>query len=706
MLAVMRSCYLVHALLAGVAALALITSAERSVAAQAPAGSAETLAIPELGKGTAPIDGKWQFHLGDNMAWAQPGAPDTADPGATDKTGWEQITADDTWGAQSHPSYTGFAWYRKHLHLTPAAGTDGNFSLLIPQIDDAYEVYWNGQLVGKLGSLKPLRYSINAPAKQIFGLGPARDGVLAVRVWKTPLASNDPSSLGGFNEPPLVGLPAAIAAAKAQDDYRWMRSQQLRFTLLVLYALVALVGLLVWRRNRRQYALLALALFCGISVATVVLENLRLPIPSNLVWAVSQPMIGVEYIALWFLLLYLFGLDSVPRVARFTRTLAIVELVLVVSDGLLQLNALDWGNPQWTTAAQIVDATLTAFFLLAQLYVFVLTFLALRRKLDAARWFLAIAAVVDGCVLNIISATAQGQRFTHWTLSEKTQASLFTLNGNSLTPRTLSELLLFIAIVYTVYHTVRETAARQSAMDREMQSARELQQVLIPEELPEVKGYAVTSAYIPAQEVGGDFFQIVPLEIPGKNSTLIVLGDVSGKGLPAAMTVSLLVGAIRTVANFTSSPAQVLSELNARLHGRLKGGFATCVVLRLDADGNGVAATAGHPAPVLNDKELDAPGALPLGILTSAAYEEIAFTLREGDRLALYSDGLLEARDASGEIFSFERLDALFAKGADAVNAADAAVAFGQEDDITVVTLRRLAAGEEARTRLSVPILA
>ncbi len=106
---------------------------------------------------------------------------------------------------------------------------------------------------------------------------------------------------------------------------------------------------------------------------------------------------------------------------------------------------------------------------------------------------------------------------------------------------------------------MRAAVGRQAAIERELQSARELQQILIPETLPQLPGYALTSAYIPAQEVGGDFFQVIPLDGEHADSTLIVLGDVSGKGLKAAMAVSVIVGAVRSLADFTSSPAEILA---------------------------------------------------------------------------------------------------------------------------------------------------
>ena len=170
-----------------------------------------------------------------------------------------------------------------------------------------------------------------------------------------------------------------------------------------------------------------------------------------------------------------------------------------------------------------------------------------------------------------------------------------------------------------------ENRRQQSALEQEFKNARELQQVLVPEALPSLPGFAMTSAYRPAQEVGGDFFQIIPLD---GGSTLIVLGDVSGKGLKAAMAVSLIVGAARMVADFSKSPAEILSGLNRRLYGRLQGGFATCIALRLDPDGNCAIASAGHPAPFLNQEELNLPGALPLGHSAQRQLRRDAHSLR------------------------------------------------------------------------------
>ena len=128
------------------------------------------------------------------------------------------------------------------------------------------------------------------------------------------------------------------------------------------------------------------------------------------------------------------------------------------------------------------------------------------------------------------------------------------------------------------------------------------------------------------------------------------------------------------------------SRLNRRLHNRLQQGFVTCLILRLDPDGTCTFANAGHLPPFLNHQELNVPPALPLGLVASASYDETTIHLDIDDRLTLYTDGLLEARNANGEIFSFERLQQLLATKPDAKKATDAAIAFGQDDDITVLT--------------------
>lgn len=690
-------------LLVGLACLGSIAIPFCSAApnkASCPVGPAVLLQIDGLGKGTTPLDGPWQFRLGDDPTWALPQTPDSTGP-----FGWEQLTADEPWGAQGHRSYSGYAWYRKHLAFTLAPGVPPDTYLLIPQIQNVYEVYWNGRIVGHHGSTPPhaFFYFEDEPA-QIVNLGPAREGVLAVRVWSRPFTSFDNGMAGGFVSTPLAGSLAAIESEKAVLDYEWLRSHQFYFALETLYALMVFLSLLIWLRNRSQRVLLAMAAFTASPVLSMFLSNLRLPLSYNFVLGWLQPVLCMLDVGLWFLLLYLLELDRNPRIARLTRTLAIVLLTASSLDALLL--ALNWSRPGITAAAQFTDGIFTVITTTLEMYPLVLVAMAVRKRLDFARWFLAISAFLFEMIQVARIAFAQGSRFTHWTLSQDLSLPLFTINGNELSPQILAATLLFIAAIFAVYRYMQITLLRQNALEQELKSARELQQVLIPETLPELPGFAVTSSYRPAQEVGGDFFQIIPLDGECAGSTLIVVGDVSGKGLRAAMTVSLIVGTVRTLARFTPQPAELLFELNQRLCGRLQGGFTTCLAMQIDTDGRCTIASAGHPAPFLGKHEVSLPGALPLGIEPDHHYSERAVELCEGDCLVLYTDGLLEARSASGEIFSFDRLNTLIASQPRAAEASDAAVAFGQNDDITVLTLTRLSHGEQPTTELTVRELA
>jgi hypothetical protein len=659
-----------------------------SVTPANPSHGFQTHLIQGLGKGSVALDRGWEFHTGDNLSWSSPGFDDSQ---------WQQVTADETWGAQGFPSYVGFAWYRYHLSITPVAGGPKEFALLIPGIDDAYELYWNGVLVGSNGKLPPNPTWYTSQPSQTFGIGNIESGVLAVRVWKAPLASNDPSSLGGFEGLPLLGGPAAIAAHKADIDYRWLRSNQLYFGLNSLYALVALLSILAWFRDRSQWLLLCMAGYTLTQVAGMVLGGLLIPMPFSLTVGLLQPVLMVQDISLWYLLLLLLSLEENVRLVRIMRVWVIVFCVAFCLDGLITAA---WGSGS-ARYLQIADALLTVIFTPLETLPIVLVIAAVlqRKRLDSARWIVAICAFVAEMIFVVRNATAQFVRFTHWTVSNKINAPMFTLNGNPVNSRSLANAFLLIAIVYAVYRYMIENRRQQSALEQEFKNARELQQVLVPEALPSLPGFAMTSAYRPAQEVGGDFFQIIPLD---GGSTLIVLGDVSGKGLKAAMAVSLIVGAARMVADFTKSPAEILAGLNRRLYGRLQGGFATCIALQLDPDGSCAIASAGHPAPFLNQHELNLPGALPLGIQPSVNYEETFIRFGVGDHFALYTDGLLEARNRDGEIYSFARLQTLFATNPNASQATEAAVNFGQDDDITVLTLTRLATSEESNTRLAV----
>lgn len=242
------------------------------------------------------------------------------------------------------------------------------------------------------------------------------------------------------------------------------------------------------------------------------------------------------------------------------------------------------------------------------------------------------------------------------------------------------------------------THAENAALESEMAAAREVQRMMVPEDLPTINGYTIESVYCPAAEVGGDFFQVIPLQ---SGRALIIIGDVSGKGLRAAMIVSMIVGMVHTVTGFTEEPVEILEELNRRLCGRTHGSFATCLAVRLEQEGRLTIANAGHPSPYVNGREVPFEGSVPLGLIEAAAYTQSTLDLRAGEHAVLLTDGVPEARDKSGALLGFPRLEGLLRTAVSAKRVAEAAQQHGQNDDITVIGIAR-----QAQTVASVPLRA
>jgi hypothetical protein len=240
----------------------------------------------------------------------------------------------------------------------------------------------------------------------------------------------------------------------------------------------------------------------------------------------------------------------------------------------------------------------------------------------------------------------------------------------------------FLAILLIIFVRFLRVQREQEHASSELAAARSVQELMIPQEKLETPGFEVEAVYNPANEVGGDFYDVQ--SEPG-GGLLVVIGDVAGKGLKAAMNVSMLMGALRSTPE--RSPAAILESLNRVLAGG--DSFTTCQAIWFGPNGELALANAGHLPPYLNSQEIHLPGSLPLGVLPEASYQEVQLYLHPGDRILLMSDGVVEARSLTGELFGFDRVHNLSNQSAFYI--ADAAQAFGQEDDITVVTVRRLA---------------
>ena len=305
-----------------------------------------------------------------------------------------------------------------------------------------------------------------------------------------------------------------------------------------------------------------------------------------------------------------------------------------------------------------------------------LTIAAIKRNIEAALLLLPLLLSLVG-LGEMASTTAS----TAW--MGATMQSPLTFQAGPI-PIHFSDLADFIGvfvIILIIFGRFLRIHRERERASSELAAARSVQELMIPRESPKTPGFHVDTVYTPATEVGGDFFHI---QATGDGGLLIVIGDVAGHGLQAAMNVSMLMGALRRAP--VTSPAQLLAGLNKVLVG--SASFTTCQAAYFSANGELVLASAGHPPPFLNSQEILLPGGLPLGVISEVTYDEVRLYLHPGDRLLMMSDGVAEARKSNGEMFGFERVRNLSNQSAFFI--ADAAKEFGQEDDITVLTVRRL----------------
>ena len=239
-------------------------------------------------------------------------------------------------------------------------------------------------------------------------------------------------------------------------------------------------------------------------------------------------------------------------------------------------------------------------------------------------------------------------------------------------------------------------------IEQELRVARRIQQASLPEEVPTLEGWQISPFYQPAREVGGDFYDFHFLS---EGRLGLVVGDATGKGMPAALVMSTTCGMLRAVSQTldSSSPGEVLEQVNEALVARIPSNmFVTCFYAILDPKyGTLKYANAGHDLPYLwrggNAHELRATG-MPLGLMPWMSYEQKEIELDCGQGVFFYSDGLVEAHDPKGEMFGFPRLRALIADHGEERALGDFLLeelysfvgeSWEQEDDITLLTLRR-----------------
>ena len=603
--------------------------------------------LPTWQQGSMPLNSGWRTQAGDQSALATPDFDDSS---------WQLTSLDESHAPT--PGEYDQRWYRLRIDL-PAQHPP--LALLVTGADGSYEVYLNGRLVpgATLRSAWGLSLFPRARALPIEGSGPALLA-LRTRVPNSSVFFADHNALQMS-----FGTLAAIGDAARSEQGERLSHVVIAFGIhmLLVFAAFPLMLLSRFQRDHREYLWIGLNLLFLVFLFVGGLAQWGFVSASTLI-LVCQPAL---YLATLAQIEFTFSFAGRPV----TRPWRAYEAVILLA-GLL-LPPLVWNGNLGFFPYTPVEALciLPASFVLP-----VLLLVWYRRGNREAGWLILpslLPLLSSGLVdLGIIGV---------WVGSPRLSALINQIRIGSLYVafEDLAHLLYLMAIGIVIFLRFNRVNHQQARSAAELEAAQRVQSLLLRSTRAEGGRFHIDAVYQPAAEVGGDFFHIA--EIDGV--TRIVVGDVSGKGLGAAMLVSALIGALDS--NRKIDPSTVLQQLNDLLLTRQQGGFATCQCASIDQEGCAAVANAGHLSPYRNGQEIDVPSGLPLGITAQADYGKVLAQLAAGDTLTFVSDGVIEARSATGELFGFDRTAAISRQSAEAI--AQAAKAFGQEDDITVLTL-------------------
>jgi len=619
------------------------------------------------GTGLQPVDltSAWLLKQGDNPRFADP---------ALDDRDWLVAQSGHLLNAYGLKDVK-VLWYRTHVQIPP---NSHDLSLLVRAFGGFEHVYVNGVQVGTFGSeTSRLRFESNSN-DLIFALPDAlvASGNLTIAIRDdlgTMLGKGITS--GGFSDQSaiLLGGREAIAGNSSLWDFRQYTSNYTNLALQFVLLLVA-VALAVALRSEREY----LALVCYVAAqaarGVVALWIAACNVDTSLPLIVLNGLeFGIAGVALIEFVRIILGLRRSRLFIAYERLLAFIALIVFPTvNYLYAFTAL--GTSLFSVAINVI-ANILLFPLDAGLPVLALWTWWRRRNTDA---LLIFVPLFFGAIINywqfFVLVLTQLAIDPHASMGEPPIQWLYV---------GWSEIASFIAsvtlLLFLVLRTVRIARARAQALS-EIAAAQTVQQVLLARASQPTPGFEVETVYRPASEVGGDFFLISP----GPDRSLVaVIGDVSGKGMMAAMRVSMILGVLRREAS--RDPATILAGLNDALLTQGDMGFTTACCVRVEHSGAYSIANAGHIAPYVRGCELQTAPALPLGLEADQRYELTTGVLPVGSRIVLMSDGVVEARSSTGELYGFERLPALTLKPAREI--ASEAVHFGQEDDITVVSV-------------------
>ncbi len=614
------------------------------------AARAQTLVINNL-QDPVRLDGTWKVQADDDPRFALPEFDDSTWPGI------RLPGAGPTLGS-------GARWLRIHVELPQPLPTSG-LSLLLGPIGNAYDLFVNGERIGTFGDPRATGgWGQRVGSFATFPLPQATPKLtIAIRTWQIGKSVFLPD----FQESVWLGTQQTIAA-KANErrlDRRWQTLSTIASLTATVVAGLFFLAVPLWRVDAPEY------FWCGL---VLVLASV-LRAPQALPWMVESGfdgtgglvlpltaflfLITAAYLASWERLFStLFG--AVP--SRMATSLVWVSNLSSLALGALCL-------ARWEIVGQL-GSFYIAFFLIA----LGVTYVDVARRgaplREAPVMHAGVALYFAANVIFYALAITRWDSFAP--LDDTARIQSFSIEARSW------GLLLFAG---TMAGVLNRRSARvlleQQRLQQELAAAAEMQALLMPADTVPAPGFETDAAYLPASEVGGDFHYT----LRDGEALIVVVGDVSGKGLRAAMLVAVVSGILRETRE--RHPAALLAALNRAVAGQTRGGFITCCCARFDANGVVTLANAGHLAPYADGLEAGVEAGLPLGLDPSTAYPE---TTALASRFTFVSDGVVEAENAQRELFGFDRTREISTMSAQHI--ARTAQAWGQTDDITVVTVR------------------
>lgn len=573
-----------------------------------------------------------------------------------------------------------FAWFRLHLNFAPNHGPEAllielpisqNTQMMLSAEGPGADVFVNGKQVLPEGPHPDSTYRYQQISRVYeLGLKPTDTSVtLAVRTLYIPFGFSAYTSFFA-NRTLLLGDPGDLHRELElwSDHSLFERLARLVIAILLLVLAAFLLTLYFTQKGHIEY--LWLALHEAVQAPLVFIDLAGGSGQLDQLWygALLLQLVTISaYLYFEFLVAFL----ALKR-RWFIRLLRYASPILA---GVGPLILLAGHNKLFAILLAVVGFGSVFWLIGWALFVFLTLIIAtIRKNFEAGLLLIPLVLTIIGIAEPIL---------TGGLMDWGAYKSPLTLYAGPIPIHfaAIADFVGLLAILIIIFMRFLRIHHEQERASGELAAARSVQELMIPREKVETPGYEIDSVYNPATEVGGDFFHV---EATPDGGVLVIVGDVAGKGLQAAMNVSMLMGALRRSTD--KSPARILESLNRVLLG--SESFTTCQVAWFGQDGELVLANAGHVPPYLNTQEVRLPGGLPLGLVSEVSYDEVRLYLHPGDRLLLLSDGVLEARQPSGELFGFDRVHNLSNQSAFYI--ADAAKAFGQQDDITVLTVRRL----------------